>query len=103
MVANPRKAARNRLRRRHDAGAMRGNNRGDRFSHARPRSETSLIGGCGKARLSNTKWKRPRYAMLAALRRRKNPCSIEASGVPLCTPELRDRILQINSHYQVLE
>ena len=48
MIANPRKAARDGLRRRHGAGAMRGDDRGDGFSHALPRSGMNCVGGRGK-------------------------------------------------------
>jgi hypothetical protein len=36
------------LRRRQVACAMRGDNRGDGFSHALPRSEMNSVGRCGQ-------------------------------------------------------
>ena len=63
VIANPRKASRDGLRGRGGAGAMRGDDRSDRFSHARPRAGTSLIGECGNG-ISDAKWKvGPRFAI----------------------------------------
>jgi hypothetical protein len=42
MIANPLKAARDGLRGRHGAGAMRGENFGHSFSHAPPRSKSAF-------------------------------------------------------------
>jgi hypothetical protein len=57
VLADPLIAARDGFRRRQGAGAMRGEDCGDRFSHARPRSGMSLVGGYGKEclRMQNTK------------------------------------------------
>jgi hypothetical protein len=51
VIANARKAARDGLRRRHGAGAMRGDNRSDSFSHALPRSGNKVARR--RERLSN--------------------------------------------------
>jgi hypothetical protein len=48
VVANPRETARHGLHGRQAACAVRGDDRSDRFSHALPRSWTSLVGGAAE-------------------------------------------------------
>jgi hypothetical protein len=57
VIANAGKAARDGLRRRKDSGAVRGDNRGDGFSHAPLRLDENLFGRRGKLylRMSNRK------------------------------------------------
>ena len=56
VVADPRKAARDSLRGRHRAGAMRGDDLGDGFSHGMPRSERRThSAGAGKGRRPDAK------------------------------------------------
>jgi hypothetical protein len=70
------------LRGREPAGAMRGDDLGDRLSHVWPRSGGNSV----KTATGFSGWMMGREPLLIALRD-WIPGTNEASGVPLCTPE----------------